>query len=214
MWGLFDRGAALAFTRHGIVLMLALSAVPAEARKVDWLTFDKQSLLPRGSARPISGWVDFCKRLPAECQSLPHEPTTIRLNEQVWDLITFINTRVNMTITPITDESHWGIPDRWDLAEDGSGDCEDFQLLKRKLLAEKGLPRPAMRMTVVIDGDDLGHAVLVIRTDQGEFVLDNRTSSVLPWHATGYVFVKGEGDDRQSWDWFGGRVSPPSTARR
>jgi predicted transglutaminase-like cysteine proteinase len=39
---------------------------------------------------------------------------------------------------------------RGNLAEDGFGDCEDYQLLKRHLLAEAGLPRRAMRMTVVV----------------------------------------------------------------
>ena len=43
------------------------------------------------------------------------------------------------------------MPDRWDLPTTGYGDCEDMQLLKRKLLAERGLPRRAMRMTVVIN---------------------------------------------------------------
>ena len=73
-----------------------------------------------------------------------------------------------------------GVPDRWDLAEDGQGDCEDFQLLKRRLLAEAGLPRRAMRMTVVVDDKGEGHAVLMIRTAQGDFVLDNKTSAILP----------------------------------
>jgi predicted transglutaminase-like cysteine proteinase len=91
----------------------------------------------------------------------------------------------------VTDETHWGVSDRWDLPEDDQGDCEDYQLLKRKLLAEKGLPRRALRMAVVIDQDDIGHAVLV--SELIGFVLDNRTSSVLPWHRTGYLFVKGEG---------------------
>ena len=49
------------------------------------------------------------------------------------------------------DSELWGVPDRWDLPTTGYGDCEDMQLLKRKLLAERGLPRRAMRMTVVIN---------------------------------------------------------------
>jgi predicted transglutaminase-like cysteine proteinase len=42
---------------------------------------------------------------------------------------------VNASVTPLSDQDHWGIPDRWDLPNDGYGDCEDIQLLKRKLLA-------------------------------------------------------------------------------
>jgi predicted transglutaminase-like cysteine proteinase len=70
----------------------------------------------------------------------------------------------------MTDEEHWGISDRWDLPADGFGDCEDYQLLKRRLLAEAGLPRRAMRMTVVVDETGDGHAVLMVRTDRGDVV--------------------------------------------
>jgi predicted transglutaminase-like cysteine proteinase len=114
----------------------------------------------------------------------------------------------------VTDQEHWGLPDRWDLAEDGSGDCEDYQLLKRKLLADAGLPRRAMRMTVVIDEKNEGHAVLMVRTDRGDFVLDNKTDSVTPWFQTGYVFVKRESQDAISWVSLGGAISPTVTANR
>ncbi len=57
----------------------------------------------------------------------------------IWATIVSVNRRVNKSIQAVTDMDHLHVPDRWDLAEDGSGDCEDFQLLKRKLLAEAGL---------------------------------------------------------------------------
>src|SRR3712207_8511953 len=56
------------------------------------------------------------------------------LFRSVWQTIVSINRKVNVEIEAVTDQDHWGVPDRWDLAEDGAGDCEDFQLLKRKLL--------------------------------------------------------------------------------
>jgi predicted transglutaminase-like cysteine proteinase len=125
-----------------------------------------------------------------------------------------VNGRVNTRIKPVTDLDHWGSADRWDLAEDGSGDCEDFQLLKRKLLAEAGLPRRAMRMTVVIDEKGEGHAVLTLITDRGDFILDNKTNTVLPWHRTGYTFIKREGTDAVAWVSLGGVTSPITTANR
>jgi predicted transglutaminase-like cysteine proteinase len=106
------------------------------------------------------------------------------------------------------------VPDRWDLPTDGRGDCEDFQLLKRKLLAEAGLPRRAMRMAVVVDDEGQGHAVLMIRTDRGDFVLDNKVSTVLPWHRTGYIFVKRESEESIGWVSLGGQSSPVVTANR
>jgi predicted transglutaminase-like cysteine proteinase len=109
---------------------------------------------------------------------------------------------------------HLHVADRWDLAEDGSGDCEDFQLLKRKLLAEVGLPRRAMRMTVVIDEKGEGHAVLTLITDRGDLILDNKTSTVLPWRQTGYTFIKRESQDAVAWVSLGRAASPVTTANR
>ena len=71
-----------------------------------------------------------------------------------------------------------------------------------------------MRMTVVIDEVDDGHAVLMIRTDRGDFILDNKTNAVLPWSETGYIFVKCEGQDSTAWVSLGGALSPGATANR
>jgi predicted transglutaminase-like cysteine proteinase len=106
------------------------------------------------------------------------------------------------------------VVDRWDLPTDGYGDCEDFQLLKRKVLAEQGLSRRAMRMTVVIDDQGEGHAVMMIRTDRGDFILDNKRSAILTWQQTEYTFVKREGQDSVAWVALGERSSPVTTANR
>ena len=102
--------------------------------------------------------------------------------------------------------------DRWDIPDDGYGDCEDYQLLKRKLLVKAGLPRRALRMTVVVDQQGEGHAVLMVRTDRGDFILDNKQNSILPWSQTKYRFVKRESDNGRSWVSLGGVESPLATA--
>ncbi|GJD61875.1 transglutaminase-like cysteine peptidase [Methylobacterium frigidaeris] len=167
-----------------------------------------------GEARPVPAWVEFCTRYGSECAVDAGEPAQVTLTPRLWQTVTGINRQVNTSLRAVTDQEHWGVPDRWDLAEDGSGDCEDFQLLKRKLLAQAGLPRRAMRMTVVIDEKGEGHAVLMLRTDRGDLVLDNKTSAVLPWHKTGYTFIKREGDESVRWVSLGRAVSPVVTANR
>ncbi|MFH6782055.1 MULTISPECIES: transglutaminase-like cysteine peptidase [Methylobacterium] len=167
-----------------------------------------------GQARPIAGWVEFCARYASECAVDPSEPAQVTLTPRLWQAVTGINRQVNTSLRAVTDMDHWGVPDRWDLAEDGSGDCEDFQLLKRKLLAQAGLPRRAMRMTVVIDEKGEGHAVLMLRTDRGDLVLDNKTSAVLPWHKTGYTFIKRESQTATAWVSLGGATAPTVTANR
>jgi predicted transglutaminase-like cysteine proteinase len=165
-----------------------------------------------GQARPVLAWAKLCERLPAECEVDTTEPATIALTAKAWQAIVSVNRRVNTTVRPLTDNDHWGVPDSWDFPTDGAGDCEDYQLQKRKLLVEAGLPRRAMRMTVVIDEKREGHAVMMVRTNRGDFILDNKTNAVLPWHETGYVYVKREGQDGPVWVSLGGVTSPLVTA--
>jgi predicted transglutaminase-like cysteine proteinase len=152
-----------------------------------------------GEAEPIPAWRDFCDRHPAECAVNLAERTVLKLSPATWGMIRTINERVNSNVKPITDAEHWGVLDHWDLPDDGYGDCEDYQLLKRKLLAELGVPRRAMRMTVVLDEAGQGHAVLMARTDRGDYILDNRRQAVLAWSDTGYKYIKQEGSQGPAW---------------
>jgi predicted transglutaminase-like cysteine proteinase len=68
-------------------------------------------------------------------------------------------------------------------------------------------------MTVVVDEEGSGHAVLMVRTDRGEFILDNKRNTVLPWQQTGYVYIMREGADGDAWVSLGGTF-PLATANR
>ncbi len=185
-----------------------------QAQTVASLPLNGQAIENNGSARPVAAWNDFCRRYPAECAVDPSEPSKLTMSPELWKTLLAVNRRVNGRIKPMTDKAHWGVVDRWDFPDDGYGDCEDYQLLKRKMLSERGLSRRAMRMTVVIDELNEGHAVLMIRTDRGDYILDNKTSAVLPWRDTGYTYVKREGQDSTAWVSLGGVGSPVATANR
>ncbi|AWN34839.1 transglutaminase-like cysteine peptidase [Methylobacterium radiodurans] len=206
------RGTRAGFLAAG--LALALAAAPAAAQTFAALPSVPSTAEPTGAAKPIAAWVTFCQAYGAECAVDRNEPARISLTPALWSTIVAVNKRVNKSVRAMTDQDHLGTPDRWDLAEDGIGDCEDFQLLKRHLLAAAGLPKRAMRMTVVIDEKGEGHAVLTLITDRGDLVLDNKTSQILPWHRTGYVFVKRESQDATAWVSLGGVSSPVTTANR
>jgi predicted transglutaminase-like cysteine proteinase len=167
-----------------------------------------------GPAGPTQEWIDFCQRYPDECRVDLSQPARISLNSQVWAALTQVNERVNSSILAVTDQDHWGVLDRWDYPDDGLGDCEDIQLLKRKLLVEAGLPQRALRMTAVIDEQGQGHAVLMILTDQGDFILDNKRNAVLPWWRTGYIFIKREGTSGKAWVALEDYAAPAYTATR
>lgn len=144
----------------------------------------------------------FCASLPDECRLNLAERATIDDTPDNRMLLDQINTLVNSTIDQVSDIDHWGVSDRWDFAEDGRGDCEDMQLLKRRLLVDAGLPKRALRLLVVTQPNGDGHMVLVARLSTGDVILDNLSYVVLPWRAvTEYTFIKIERTDRQGWGW-------------
>ena len=141
-------------------------------------------------ARAPIGWVEFCTENPRECATGRTAARDVVLTPQAWSSLMRINDWVNQSIKPITDQDHWGVVEKWSYPDDGYGDCEDYVLLKRRMLVEAGWPREALLITVVRDRKGDGHAVLTVKTDKGEFILDNQNEKVLAWHETGYRFVK------------------------
>jgi predicted transglutaminase-like cysteine proteinase len=151
------------------------------------------------AAPPLPGWVDFCHRNPEECTVDLRQPDMIPLTEGLSALLASVNRSVNHSLVPVTDQDHWGKVDLWSYPTDGMGDCEDYQLLKRKTLVEAGLPRRALRLTVVLDENGEGHAVLTVRTDRGDLILDNKTDDVLEWFQTNYRYIKRESAEATGW---------------
>jgi predicted transglutaminase-like cysteine proteinase len=141
-------------------------------------------------ARAPIGWVEFCATNPGECATTPSAPRDIVLTTTALRDLVSVNRYVNDTIKPMTDLEHWGVIEKWSYPDDGYGDCEDYVLLKRKLLIAAGWPREALLITVVRDKKDEGHAVLTVKTDRGEFILDNQAEDIVRWTETGYRFVK------------------------
>ena len=139
----------------------------------------------------------------------------VRLTRQSWKVLNEINNKVNNAIEPISNLDHWGTTlDHWDYPVDGKGDCKIYALFKRKLLIDRGFPRQALLMTIVRDLNGEGHAVLTVKTDHGDFVLDNLSDEIRPWTATGYQFYKRQAqDDPNVWLSLGGATgAAPGTA--
>jgi len=145
--------------------------------------------LGNATRAPI-GWIEFCSDNPEECRGGPTTPRDIVMSQQAWKDLLAVNRWVNETIKPMTDMDHWGVVEKWSYPTDGYGDCEDYVLMKRKILIEAGWPREALLITVVRDKKGDGHAVLTVKSDKGEFILDNQNEDVLPWTDTGYRYVK------------------------
>jgi predicted transglutaminase-like cysteine proteinase len=164
-------------------IMLALTAPAAAVERALYASVGEVTRTP-------VGWTQFCQDNPNDCRANTTQPRDIIMSQTAWRDLTRINRYVNQTIKPLTDMDHWGVLEKWSYPTDGYGDCEEYALQKRKLLIEAGWPREALLITVVRDQNDEGHAVLMVKSDKGEFVLDNENERIVPWTETGYRFVK------------------------
>ncbi len=142
-----------------------------------------------GLSRAPVGYVKFCAINPAECKRSDQTRRRLHLTPSRWRDLEEVNHIVNRTVEPVTDKELYGEVERWSFPK-RYGDCEDYVLLKRKLLAERGWPMSALLITVVRDERGDGHAVLTVRTAEGDFLLDNKREDVLVWHQLPYSFVK------------------------
>lgn len=139
--------------------------------------------------RAPTGWVKFCAANPGDCRPAAEAreiALTPDLLQQLFSINAFANDRVKWT----SDADLYGKAEHWAYALD-RGDCEDIVLLKRRLLVRAGWPLGALLVTVVEDPNahNIRHAVLTVRTDRGEFILDNQTSEVLFWYETNYRYL-------------------------
>jgi predicted transglutaminase-like cysteine proteinase len=160
------------------------------------------------TARAPIGWVEFCTETPDACKAGDDQPKTIVLSQKSWSNLVRVNKWVNDTVKPVTDMDHWGLVERWSIPTDGYGDCEDYVLMKRKMLIDAGWPASALLVTVVRDRDE-GHAVLTVNTDRGDLILDNKREDILLWRNTGYRFVKRQSNaDPNVWIALGDALEP------
>jgi predicted transglutaminase-like cysteine proteinase len=164
---------------------------------------------------PPIGWVQFCGDEPQECNVPALNARPAALDDRRWKQLVRINREVNEEIEPVSDLEHWGTLEKWSFPTDGKGDCEDYVLEKRKRLIEAGWPRQALLVTVVRDRKGDGHAVLTVKTDRGDFVLDNQEVRVKGWTDTGYKFIKRQSETHPNkWVSLGGVDNAILTANR
>jgi predicted transglutaminase-like cysteine proteinase len=199
-------------TAAGVVLLTSLAALLAAPTAS--MAQERAAFIAVGAVTtPPIGWAEFCIEYAPECDTRPSLPRDVALSTHAWSELKRINVAVNTSIKPMTDMDHWGVVERWNYPDDGYGDCEDYALQKRKLLIAAGWPREALLMTVVRDANGNGHAILTVKTDRGEYILDNQTNDVLLWADTGYRFVKRQSQtDPNVWISLGEPRAAPATA--
>lgn len=165
--------------RAGLSIALFFSPMIAStALASSWLTTGRTASIPFGH-------MEYCQRHRYDCGR--HGGVAGLANARIATLQR-VNVSVNRSIEPMSDQKAHGRREVW-LASTRAGDCEDYVLAKRNKLLRRGFKPGHLRIAVGRSRGEV-HAVLVVRTRQGDLVLDNNTDEVLPVNRSRMRFAK------------------------
>ncbi|WP_343312615.1 transglutaminase-like cysteine peptidase [Brucella sp. BE17] len=161
-------------------LVAALGAATAPVRAAQWSEAGSPTSIPYGHK-------DYCARNPRDCR--PHAVVPpFKLTPQRLALLQSVNSAVNARIKAVSDQENYGKRDYWTIPANGKGDCEDYVLMKRAKLMARGIAPSQLLITMVQARE--AHVVLSVRTDHGDYILDNMRTEVLPVEQTSYRYIK------------------------
>ena len=159
------------------------------------------AVVPAGRAetsasRPAEETAADARKLPARpaSRSAVRRPQQLKTSATNWALLETANNAINAALTSGSDQVVYGQVERWALPlREGpirTADCEDYALEKQRALIQAGVAPEAMFLAVGTTRAGEAHAVLVVATDQGDYVLDNRHHIILPWSQAPYLWTK------------------------
>ncbi|MCV2878813.1 transglutaminase-like cysteine peptidase [Sedimentimonas flavescens] len=144
-------------------------------------------LQSRGAAPAPSGARALCQQYDWACAT---SQAPVQRVADEFRLIKAVNSQVNRAVRSIDDKRQYGVAENWALPTKRGGDCEDFALLKKYELIRRGIDPQRLLIATALDRKRNPHAVLIYRSDQGDYVLDNLTSQVKTWKSTRYFFLR------------------------
>ena len=172
--------------RAALLAAIMALVAPAQAFDTSNIAFIQTNATP--TSIPV-GHAEFCQNRPEECRPNAQVVPAVSLDDARWQQLLTVNAQINGTVVPVTDQDLYQTTEFWTYPN-GYGDCEDYALAKRRELINAGWPASTLLLAVVKQANDEGHAVLMVRTDRGDLVLDNQVGSVDLWSATTYKFIK------------------------
>ncbi|MCI4662397.1 MAG: transglutaminase-like cysteine peptidase [Neomegalonema sp.] len=174
----------IALLAASIALAAPLMAPAQEGQPLDYA-------MAEGSAmKGPRGFYELCQREPETCP-VPAEnrgPVMVRLSDAAMKALDWVNRQTNAAFEPVTDIKAHGVSDLWQMPSI-TADCEDYVIAKRAALIARGWPAEALLIGVVKGTLSPYHAVLIVRTDLGDLVLDNMRDDILGWTQSGYEWV-------------------------
>lgn len=166
--------------KFGLVLVAALS-----------MTAMTMPAAQAGKRAPL-GYQVMCLKTPEQCKG--GGKAKVEVTGDLMATLKRVNSSVNRSIKPRNDD---GV-DVWS-ASASAGDCEDYVLAKRAALIRAGVPASSLRIAYVKTKSGVGHAVLVVKTNGKDLVLDNLTATIRPLSQTGYRILSISGANPRQW---------------
>lgn len=143
-----------------------------------------------GNLSPFTKWTSMFGRFDRELKNADNKSTVTQWQSGMESfkglplkkMADRVNSYVNKT-RYILDNKNWGKSDYWATPVEflaRGGDCEDYAIAKYTALRTLGVPEERLRVAIVHDKQkNIPHAVLVVYTDEGTYILDNQNSSML-----------------------------------
>jgi predicted transglutaminase-like cysteine proteinase len=164
----------------------AFFSYPRELKvNVERISFNTPSLAPMA-------FVKFCLRYSHECEvsRMAFRRRPVAITEDRRAELVKVNRDVNRAIRPQANVN--GVmAEEW-LISPRAGDCNDYAVTKRHELLARGWPSRALLLAEVVIPSGEHHLVLVVRTLEDDFVLDNLNLNVRPVSQIRYQWVRAQ----------------------
>lgn len=151
--------------------------------QLERISFEDPTLAPLGHTF-------FCIHYPSKCavHRMVFRGGRVKLTANRWKDLSEVNNSVNRSI--IAERKTEGlVGERWTIGP-ARGDCKDFAVTKQQALVVRGWPRRALLLAEVVTRWGEHHLVLVARTSEGDFVLDNMAHAIRFWSRSPYTWVR------------------------
>ncbi len=179
------------FKIAGLVLALTMTSIGGASAYTNYAGIDRFAPTIQTAAITPLSLQYFCAKNRQECRGGGSGQVTMTPN--LMAVLKQVNVHVNRAIRPQADAS-----DVWSL-NPTAGDCEDYVLSKRSLLIRNGVSAGSLRIAYTHTRRGEPHAVLVVRTSQGDYVLDNLNNSVKTLRQSGYNIRSMSSSDPTRW---------------
>lgn len=151
--------------------------------QLDRLPLDARALPPMAHSV-------FCFHYPKDCEfrKIAFRPRKFQLTPQRRHELEEVNAQVNRSIRP--ERNTLGLAGEQWIVGPKSGDCNDYAVTKQHELLARGWPSRTLLLAEVVTHWGEHHLILVVRTAEGDLVLDNMAANIRPWSKAPYQWVR------------------------